>query len=129
MSEERILDALAEAAEAAAAVFRQHAAQTRPLWPAERPAGRLLDRARQINPMLGPRQAEVLSELEAAGPAGTTAGAIAWAMNYDPPHADITLGARANQGLVGEDTSVYPQVYRLSPALRGGAADARQPRD
>src|SRR5258708_30543106 len=104
MSEERILDALAEAAEAAAAVFRQHAAQARPLWPAERPAGRGLDRARQINPMLGPRHAEVLSGLEAAGPAGTTAGAIAWAMNYDPPHADITPGALANQGPVDADT-------------------------
>lgn len=73
MSEERILDALAEAAEAAPTVFRQHAGQARPLWPAERPASRVLDRAR--------------------------------------------------------DASVYPQVYRLSPALRGGAADARQPRD
>jgi hypothetical protein len=129
MSEERILDARAEAAEAGAAVFRWDAGQARPLWPAERPACRVLDRARQINPMLGTRQAEVISELEAAGPAGTTAGAIAWTMNYDPPHADNTLGVRANQGLVDEYTSVYPQVYRLSSALRGGAADARQPRD
>ncbi len=80
MSEEPILEALAEAAEAAAAVFRRRAAQACPLWPAEGPARTVLGRARQINPTLGPRQADVLSELAAAGSEGTTTGAIARAM-------------------------------------------------
>jgi DNA-binding MarR family transcriptional regulator len=129
MTEEPILDALGEAFEAAAAVFRRRAAQARPLWPAEEPASSVLDRARQMHPTLGPRQAAVLSELEAAGGEGTTPGAIARALNYDPPDTHTMLGALANQGLVNEDRSVYPQVYRLSPALLGGAAGGSQPDD
>ena len=68
---------------------------------------------------MGPGQADVLSELEAAGSGGTTMGAIARALNYDPPDADSMLGALADRDLVEKDTSVYPQVYRLSPALPG----------
>jgi DNA-binding IclR family transcriptional regulator len=71
----------------------------------------------------------VLSELAAAGSEGTTTGAIARAMEYDLPNADSTLCALANQGLVDKDTSVDPHVYRLSPALLGGAAGGRQPDD
>lgn len=127
MSGDPVLDALAEAAEAAAAVFRRRAAQARPLWPGEGPAGTVLDRARRIDPALGGPEAGVLSELAAAGSAGTTTGAIARALNYDPPDAHSMLGALANRGLVDEDASVYPQVYRLSPALLGGAADGNQP--
>ena len=74
-----------------------------------------------------PGQADVLSELEAAGSGGTTMGAIARALNYDPPDADSMLGALADRDLVEKDTSVYPQVYRLSPALLGGAAAGSHP--
>ncbi len=56
MSGEPILDALAEAAEAAAAVFRRRAAMARPLWPAEGLASSVLDRAWQMYPILGPEK-------------------------------------------------------------------------
>ena len=129
MSGEPILDALAEAAEAAAAVFRRRAAMARPLWPAEGPASTVLDRARQMDPTLGAGQADVLSELEAAGREGTTPGSIASALSHDRPNVEITLGALANHGLVEKDTSVDPHIYRLSPALQGAGTDGRQPDD
>ncbi len=127
MSEEPILNALAEAAEAAAAVLRRHAAQARPLWPAEGPAGTVLDRARQIHPALSPRQADILSELVAAGSEGRTPGAIARALNHDQANMDIMLGGLANQGLVNRDASVDPHNYRLSAALLRGVADGGRP--
>ena len=70
MSDADILEALAEAAEAAAAVFRRRAALARPQPQAERRPGTVLDLARQIHPMLGQRQAEVVGELEKVGAAG-----------------------------------------------------------
>ncbi len=108
-------------------MFRRRAAMARPLWPAEGLASSVLDRAWQMHPILGPGQAAVLSELEAAGGEGTAPGAIARALNYDPPDMHTMLGVLTSQGLVDEDRSVYPQVYRLSPALLGGAAGGASP--
>jgi hypothetical protein len=102
------------------------AALARLIWPTEGPTNSVLDRARRIDPTLGPRQADVLSEVEASGSVGTTTGAIARALGCAQPDTDITLGALSNEGLVEQDTSVHPHVYRLSPGLVGGAADGSQ---
>ena len=75
------------------------------------------------------RRADVLSELGGATSAGTTAGAIARALDDDQPDADITLGALAKQGPVDKGTSVHPHLDRLAPALLGGAPDGRKPDD
>ncbi len=117
MSEVSVLDALAEAAEAAAAVLRRRAALLRPGEPGGEPPSGVADRARLVHPMLGPRQAEVLAELETAGRAGTTTGAIARALDNDQANTHITLGALVKHGLADKDASVYPHVYRLSPLL------------
>jgi hypothetical protein len=119
MSDADILEALAEAAEAAAAVFRRRAALTRPKPQAERSPGTVLDLARQIHPMLGQRQAEVVGELEKAGAAGTTTTAIAKALNYDQPNTHIALGALVKHGIAEKDSSAYPHLYRLAPTLLG----------
>ncbi len=102
---------------------RRRAALARLVWPTEGPTSSVLDRARRIDRTVGPRQADVLSEVEASVSVGTTTGAIARALDCAQPDTDITLSALSNQGLVEQDTSVHPHVYRLSPALAGGAAD------
>jgi hypothetical protein len=117
MSDADILEALAEAAEAAAAVFRRRAALARPQPQAERRPGTVLDLARQIHPMLGQRQAEVVGELEKAGAAGITTSAIAAALQYDQANTHIALGALVKHGIAEKDTSAYPHVYRLTPGL------------
>jgi len=117
MSDADVLDALAEAAEAAAAVFRRRAALARPQQSLEGSPGTVLDLARQIHPMLGQRQAEVVGELGKAGAAGTTTTAIANALQYDQANTHIALGALVKHGIAEKDTSVYPHVYRLTSAL------------
>ena len=87
----------------------------------------MVDRARRIHPALSPRQADILSELVAAGTEGTTPGAIARALNHDQANMDIMLSGLANQGLVDRDASVYPHNYRLSAALLGGGAGGGRP--
>lgn len=117
MSDADILDSLAEAAEAAAAVFRRRAALARPQPQGERSPGTVLDLARQIHPMLGQRQAEVVGELEKAGAAGTTTSAIATALQYDQANTHIALGALVKHGIAEKDTSAYPHVYCLTSGL------------
>lgn len=117
MSTADILDSLAEAAEAAAAVFRRRAALMRPQAQGGRSPGTVLDLARQIHPMLGERQAQVVGELEKAGAAGTTTGAIASELQYDQANTHIALGALVKHGIAEKDTSAYPHVYRLAAGL------------
>lgn len=117
MSDADILDSLAEAAEAAAAVFRRRAALARPQPQSEPAPGTVLDLARQIHPMLGQRQAEVVGELEKAGATGTTTSAIAAALQYDQANTHIALGALVKHGIAEKDTSAYPHVYRLTSGL------------
>lgn len=122
MSDADILEALAEAAEAAALVFRRRAALARPQPQGEQRAGTALDLARQIHPMLGQRQAEVVVELEKAGAAGTTTSKIAAELDYDQPNTHIALGALVRHGIAEKDTSSYPHRYRLAPTLLGGGS-------
>jgi DNA-binding IclR family transcriptional regulator len=67
--------------------------------------------------MLGHRQEQVLVELEAAEPAGTTTGAIARTLRYDQANVHITLQGLMERGFAEKDTSRYPHIYRLGPAL------------
>jgi|SRR5579875_976903 DNA-binding MarR family transcriptional regulator len=117
MPEADVLEALAEAAEAAAAVFRRRAALARPQPQGEQNPGTALDLARQIHPMLGQRQAEVVGELEKAGASGTTTSAIAAALQYDQANTHIALSALVKYGIAEKDTSAYPHVYRLTTSL------------
>ena len=117
MSDADVLDSLAEAAEAAAAVLRRRAALARPQPQGERSPGTVLDLARQIHPMLGQRQAEVVGELEKVGAAGTTTSAIASALQYDQANTHIALSALVKHGIAEKDTSAYPHIYRLASAL------------
>ena len=117
MSDADILESLAEAAEATAAVFRRRAALARPQPQAERRPGTVLDLARQIHPMLGQRQTEVVGELEKAGATGTTTTAIAIALHYDQANTHIALSALVKRGIAEKDSSTYPHIYRLASSL------------
>ena len=75
-------------------------------------------RARQIHPELGPRQAEILKELEGVGAAGTSTGPISNKIGYAQPNVYLTLKVLTTLGLVEKDELVTPHRYRLASSLR-----------
>jgi DNA-binding MarR family transcriptional regulator len=75
-------------------------------------------RAKEIHPALGPRQAEILEELEIAGADGTTTGVIFRKIGYPQPDVYLTLRGLVTRGLAEKDESASPQRYRLASALR-----------
>jgi len=78
----------------------------------------VVHRAREIHPALGPRQAEILKELEIAGADGTTTGLIFRKIGYSQPDVYLTLRGLVTRGLAEKDESTSPQRYRLAGALR-----------
>ena len=118
MTEAAMLDALADAVEAAATVLRRHAAQLKAgVVPAEDETTSVIDRARLTHPMLGFRQEQVLRKLVDAGAGGTTTGALSSALDYDQANVHITLQALVERGFAAKDASVYPHIYRLGSVL------------
>lgn len=117
-----MLEAMADALEAAAAVLRRHAAAGPPPAPGSLGAGTLAERARRVHRMLGQRQEQMLPLLAAAGEHGATAGDIARALEYDPANATITLNAMVKAGLLRKDESQVPYLFRLTPELLAGEA-------
>ncbi|NUT94454.1 MAG: hypothetical protein HOY78_20790 [Saccharothrix sp.] len=110
-----LLNALADALNAASATLRQHAAAlNRAEATAEEGGLSAVERARIVNPLLGPRQAEVISWLEQAHPDGTDTGDLSRRMDYDQPNVYLTLKGLTEQGLVEKDTTTRPHRYRLS---------------
>ena len=123
MSELTILEALAEAHEAAATTLRRHADRLKASAAhGSVGQGTAVDRAKLTHPMLGHRQEQVLTELEAAEPDGITTGAISRALAYDQANVHITLQGLMERGFAEKDTSRYPHIYRLGPTLRDQAA-------
>jgi hypothetical protein len=114
-----MLEAMADALEAAAAVLRRRAAG-RPGVSVTRHAGTLAERARQIHRLLGERQEQMLPLLAAAGEYGATSGDIARALEYDHANAMITLNAMVKAGLLLKDESAAPYRFRLVPELLAG---------
>jgi DNA-binding MarR family transcriptional regulator len=120
MSTILLLEALAEAFEAAGSTLRQKIAVLKledGTVAATTPTIGVVARVRAYHSQLGPRQAEVLQVLEDAGWDGTTAGAIAEIINYDQPNVYLTLQGLIGGGYVEKDDSVRPHRYRLAPNL------------
>jgi hypothetical protein len=115
-----LLEAMADALEAAATVLRRHAATSHPGVPETQRAGTLAERARQIHRLLGERQEQMLPLLAAAGEHGATSGDIARALEYDHANAMITLNAMVKAGLLLKDESAAPYRFRLVPELLAG---------
>jgi hypothetical protein len=115
-----MLEAMAEAFEAAAAVLRRRAAAGYPDVSEAQQAGTLAERARRIHRMLGERQEQMLPLLAAAGEHGETSGNIARELQYDHANAMITLNAMVKAGLLLKDESTPPYRFRLVPELLDG---------
>lgn len=114
-----MLEAMADAMEAAAAVLRRRAAASHPGVSTTQHAT-LAERARQIHRLLGERQEQMLPLLAAAGEHGATSGDIARALEYDHANATITLNAMVRAGLLLKDESAVPYRFRLVPELLDG---------
>jgi len=118
MSSALVLEAIADGLDAMSATIRQRIAllragsEPRSAIPAD-----AVDRARAMHPMLGKRQAEVISLLEKAGAEGTNTGAISKAMSYDQPNVYLTLQALIDHGFVEKDATTNPHTYRLAANL------------
>jgi hypothetical protein len=115
-----MLEAMADALEAAAVVLRRRAATWHPGMSKAQHAGTLVERARQIHRMLGERQEQMLPLLAAAGEHGKTSGDIARELGYDHANAMITLNAMVKAGLLLKDESAPPYRFRLVPELLVG---------
>jgi hypothetical protein len=133
MPDHEIVDALADAFEAAAQKLRERSALLQQAHAGGSPAasasetnpGRsAVERARALHPQLGPRQAEVIHELAKAGAKGTGTGPIVKAIDYDQPDVYLTLKGLQALGFAEKDTSSKPHTYRLGQRLR----DERWPR-
>src|SRR5205823_5008630 len=115
-----LLEALADAFDAASVVLRERLAILNRASSSQSSAASSLsavERAQAIHPQLGPRQAQVLQQVEDAGASGATAGAISRAIGYDEPNVHLTLQGLANRGFVEKDESARPHRYRLAPRL------------
>lgn len=119
-----MLEAMADALEAAAAVLRRRAAGWHTGVSEAQPAGTLAERARRIHRMLGERQEQMLPLLAAAGEHGATSGDIARALEYDQANAMITLNAMVKARLLLKDESTMPYRFRLVPELLTGTGAA-----
>src|SRR5437773_7546692 len=106
MGDAAVLEALAEALDTASVVLKRRAALlTGEVGDAHASAGAVA-RARVIHPLLGPRQAEVIEQLEQAGRAGTNTGVISRAIKYDQPNVYLTLRGLTTLGFVEKDESI-----------------------
>lgn len=115
-----LLEAMADAFEASAAVLRRRAVAWHPGVPEAQPPGTLVEQARQIHRLLGGRQEQMLPLLAAAGEHGATSGDIARALEYDHANAMITLNQMVKAGLLLKDESEVPYRFRLVPELLDG---------
>ena len=112
-----MLEAMADALEAAATVLRRRAAAWHPGASEVQNAGTLAERARKIHRMLGERQEQMLPLLAAAGEDGATSGDIARALKHDHANATVTLNMMVKAGLLLKDESKVPYRFRLVPEL------------
>lgn len=108
-----LLTALAEAHATAATTLRQHIAALSP-QPSDGQALSAVERARVMNPQLGPRQAEVIELLENLYPDGTDTGYLYRTMDYDQPNVYLTVNGLVKWGIAEKDITTRPHRYRLS---------------
>jgi hypothetical protein len=120
MTNEQALLTFADALEAAAKVVRHAATAADGAQRAELAGAveRMLNRAREIHPFLGPRQAQGLEQLLRAWPDGLSTRQIRELLNYDDVSAHQMLFALIDHGLVVRDEASTPIKYYLGPALR-----------
>lgn len=109
-----LLEASAEAHEAAAQAFRRRIALLNTSPPRESEDLTAVDLARAIHPTLGPRQAQLVELLGEAGPSGSDTGTLSRSLEYDQPNVYLTLAKLAKLGIVEKDESTKPHTYRLS---------------
>jgi hypothetical protein len=116
LSDEQILMALAEGHEAFAAALRKHITQPQGTYEALS----AVELARKSHPMLGPRQAQAIGELERAEPVGLSTSRLRVIMKYGKENANthLTLQALVNLGFAERDDSTRPHTYRLGRKLR-----------
>lgn len=118
MSDIAVLEAIADALDAASATLRQRVALLKPVGPSEArgPAGAVA-RARALHPQLGERQAQILEILAAAGAEGTGTGPISHQIDYDQPNVYLTLQSLVRLRFVEKDDTSDPHRYRLTGLL------------
>jgi IclR helix-turn-helix domain len=118
VSEAAILDAMADALEAASRVLRQRLALVE-TGPGTRGRARegVVARARAMHERLGRRQAEILEVLEEAGSAGTNTGVISRKIGQDQANVYLTLRSLVRLGFVEKDGTTDPHTYRLGTLL------------
>jgi hypothetical protein len=109
-----LLNAAADALNAAASTLRQHAIALSPQV-SDGQSLSAVERARVQHPQLGPRQAEAITLLEPLYPEGTDTGYLYREMDYDQPNVYLTLQGLIKLGIVEKNATTRPHTYRLHP--------------
>jgi len=122
MTDHDILEALAEAAEAAARALRSRIALLDADNPDQSESHGALAKARALHRQLGERQAEIIELLEAAEPTGTDTGTLHRTLGIDQPNVYLTLKNLIRFDFAEKDETTKPHTYRLGAALREGTS-------
>lgn len=117
MSDAAVLDAMADALDAASRVLRQRRALIEPPDAKEQIREGAVARARAVHERLGRRQAEILEVLEEAGSAGTNTGVISKKIDQDQANVYLTLRGLVRLGFVKKDETTDPHTYYLAALL------------
>jgi hypothetical protein len=117
VSDAAVLDAMADALEAASRVLRQRLALIEPPGAKEQIREGVVARARAMHERLGRRQAEILEVLEEAGIAGTNTGVISRKIGQDQANVYLTLRGLVRLGFVKKDETTDPHTYHLGGLL------------
>lgn len=120
MTNEQALLTIADALEAAAKIARRAvaAADGAERIEAAGEVERMLNRAREIHPLLGPRQVQGLEQLQREWPDGLSTREVRERLNYDDVGAHQMLLALVKYGLAERNETSTPIKYYLGPALR-----------
>jgi hypothetical protein len=116
-----LLNTVADALDAASAVFRRAALAAGQAMPSQAPVvvtpELAVARARAAHPELGPTQATVVEHLAEYYPGWTDMGVLARRMGREQPNVHLILKALIFKGVVEKDAEASPHQYRLSPTL------------
>lgn len=120
MTNEQALLTIADAAEAFARIVRRSVgtADSAERGEAAGVLERMLSRAREIHPALGPVQSRGLVQLQRAEPHGLTNRQVRELLDYEDVGTHQMLTGLCKAGLAERDESVSPIVYRLGSQLR-----------
>ena len=117
MTDLNIIEAIADALDAASAVLRR---RLREAVASAEPSqsGHVLDAVMREHHGLGPRQRQVIDLVAQHGERGVDTGWLFRAMGYDQANLYLVLRSLVQRGIVEKQSDHHPHLYRLAAKYR-----------